>query len=332
MRSRQAAYLVQLEHMHIQKNKGASRRLSLPVAFIFSALIVSFASNQSASAETSTSTPPDPYTSAGVEVRVREYFKDIPVMIPIAKCESGFRQFDSNQQPLRGGTGSMIGVFQIGDEYHRLAAQELGLNIDTLSGNMAYARHLYERDGTDPWLSSFPCWNTGVAEAQTPPAPATPSPIVSAPIVGVLMLTENLSLGVISPEVQILQKILNANGYQLAASGPGSPGNETTKYGSLTRDAIRRFQCAQNITCTGDEGTTGYGFVGKRTRTALMNLGMGNGSGNGGGVPPVPPSPTPATDASMTKEAEIQSIQSQIDALMKQVTSLQEILKQKRGY
>lgn len=320
--------------MHIQKNKRASRRLSLPIAFIFSALMVSFASSQNAFAETSTSTVPDPYSSAGVEARVREYFKDIPVMIPIAKCESSFRQFDSSQQPLRGGTGSMIGVYQIGEEYHRTTAQELGLNIDTLSGNMAYARHLYEKDGTDPWLSSFACWNTGVAEAQTPPAPPTPSAIASAPVLGTLQLTENLSLGVISPEVQILQKILNANGYRLAASGPGSPGNETTKYGSLTRDAVRRFQCSQNITCTGDEGTTGYGFVGKRTRTALMSLGTGTSTGgNEMGATPLPPAQSaPAADASTTNVAEIQSIQSQIDALMKQVISLQEILKQKRGY
>ncbi len=312
--------------MHIPNTANVKSSAPRRTAFIFSSIIAFVFVSDTASAQTTT--PPDPFTSAGVEARVREYFKDIPVMIPIAKCESGFRQFDSNQQPLHGGTGTMIGVFQIGEEYHRTTAQSLGLNIDTLSGNMAYARYLYERDGTDPWLSSFQCWNMGTAESQPKATPPVTTPATAAPVLNAVLtsLTADMSLGVVNPEVQTLQKILNANGYQLATEGPGSPGNETTKYGALTRDAIRKFQCAQNIVCSGDEGTTGYGFVGKRTRAALLNLGTGTPP------PPAAPQSTPTPTVPTASAVEIQSIQNQIDYLLKQVTTLQELLKQKRGY
>jgi len=36
-------------------------------------------------------------------------------------------------------------------------------------------------------------------------------------------------------DVKKLQEFLNTNGFKLADSGPGSPGNETTFFGSLTR-------------------------------------------------------------------------------------------------
>ena len=40
-----------------------------------------------------------------VERQVRSYFKDIPVMVRIAKCESGFRHYDprhpNRQRPTR---------------------------------------------------------------------------------------------------------------------------------------------------------------------------------------------------------------------------------------
>ncbi|MBI4079699.1 hypothetical protein HY414_00515 [Candidatus Kaiserbacteria bacterium] len=101
----------------------------------------------------------------GVEAQVREYFADIPIMAEIAECESRFRQFDSSGAPLPGGLGgNMIGVFQINAPVHAEYALGLGMNIYTLEGNLAYAKYLYENDGTRPWRSSRACWSKAEEE------------------------------------------------------------------------------------------------------------------------------------------------------------------------
>lgn len=95
------------------------------------------------------------------EEKVREYFSDIPILVDVARCESRYRQFDVNGQPLRGVQNSAdVGVMQINEKYHLSAANALGINIYTLEGNMAYARHLYEKSGSAPWVHSSGCWGT----------------------------------------------------------------------------------------------------------------------------------------------------------------------------
>jgi hypothetical protein len=91
-------------------------------------------------------------TPAEVEAAVREVFADALDMVPIAKCESGFRQFTANGDVLRGGAGGgYIGVFQIGEDLHAAPAAAQGMDIYTLAGNLAYARVLYDQSGTRPW-------------------------------------------------------------------------------------------------------------------------------------------------------------------------------------
>ncbi|MBI2030242.1 hypothetical protein HYT05_01325 [Candidatus Kaiserbacteria bacterium] len=102
----------------------------------------------------------------GMEERVREYFSDIPVMIEIARCESQFLQYGKSGRPLHGGTGTMIGLFQISEILHRDAAENYDWDIDTPEGNMSYARHLYEQSGTAPWLASKHCWNAPASAAR----------------------------------------------------------------------------------------------------------------------------------------------------------------------
>jgi hypothetical protein len=58
----------------------------------------------------------------------------------------------------------------------------------------------------------------------------------------------DLDLGSVGTDVQQLQRFLNNNGYTIANSGAGSPGNESTYFGPATRSALIRFQQANNIT------------------------------------------------------------------------------------
>ena len=105
-------------------------------------------------------------TTPDISVRgvVSEYFADIPDLVDVARCESRFRQFDKNGRVLRGAVNkSDIGVMQINEYYHGEKAEELGHDIYTIEGNLAYARFLYDREGLIPWLSSSKCWNLPVA-------------------------------------------------------------------------------------------------------------------------------------------------------------------------
>jgi soluble lytic murein transglycosylase-like protein len=102
-----------------------------------------------------------PVTARTVEKKVRAYYVDMPVMIQIAKCESRFRQYDENGNALPNADGSgAVGVMQIMSSVHKGAATKLGHDIFTLDGNLAYARHLYQNEGTRPWNASKSCWGS----------------------------------------------------------------------------------------------------------------------------------------------------------------------------
>ncbi|MFZ2886488.1 MAG: hypothetical protein WA021_01575 [Minisyncoccia bacterium] len=80
------------------------------------------------------------------------------IMVQIARCESQYRQFvDGNV--LRGKVNKKdAGIFQINEGYHLAIAKKMEIDIHTIEGNLAYARHLYETKGTAPWKWSKPCW------------------------------------------------------------------------------------------------------------------------------------------------------------------------------
>jgi len=71
-------------------------------------------------------------------------------------------------------------------------------------------------------------------------------------------------------DVQRLQGYLNANGFLLAYSGPGSPGHETQRFGALTYAALIKFQEAHGTAILAPLGlTTGTGFFGSSTITFI---------------------------------------------------------------
>lgn len=97
-----------------------------------------------------------------VQETVDEYFKESPILSKVAFCESRYRQFDANGEVLRGVVNPKdVGVMQINEDYHLIDSQKLGLNIHTLEGNLAFAKHLYEKQGVAPWVHSSKCWSKG---------------------------------------------------------------------------------------------------------------------------------------------------------------------------
>lgn len=82
----------------------------------------------------------------------------------------------------------------------------------------------------------------------------------------------DLALGATGEDVKALQKYLNSAGYVLATSGPGSPGNETTYFGSVTFNALVRFQEAHAAEILTPAGLTkGTGFFGASTRSFMAS-------------------------------------------------------------
>ncbi len=276
----------------------------------FSLFIVPVTYAQEATTTTLVAPPQlNPLSSVDIEKKIKNDFADAPIMLSIARCESGFRQFNSDGSALAGGSGGMIGIFQI-SALHIQKAISLGFDITTVDGNIGYARYLYTNQSTDPWVSSIGCWNTNT-NSSTGTSQSGP-------------LSKNLSFGMIDPEIISLQQILNRSGFPVATDGgPGSPGLETNKFGSLTRAAVRNFQCAKNQICSGNEYTTGYGLVDAQTRLLLL--------GNSGAPLPTTetgaPQVTPEISETLTTDSpEIKSLKAQIVLLLAQVKELQKQL------
>jgi hypothetical protein len=94
-----------------------------------------------------------------MEQYLKTQFKDTPILVDIARCESSFRQYDSDGKVLRGKANrDDVGVMQINEKYNGESAKKLGYDIYTTDGNIAFAKHLYETQGADPWVYSSKCW------------------------------------------------------------------------------------------------------------------------------------------------------------------------------
>ena len=122
------------------------------------------------------------------------------------------------------------------------------------------------------------------------------------------LLTHNLWRGTEGDDVKTLQDKLILDGF-LAA------GNATGYYGSLTEEAVKAFQRANNIVSSGDAVSTGYGVMGPSTRAIFNQLyGTSAAGGSAGG----------------SHDLRTQLL-AQLQALLKQVAELQALLAQRTG-
>jgi hypothetical protein len=194
------------------------------------------------------------FTSDAIAKAVNVFFNHAPVMVDIARCESGLRQNDASGRVLRGGFGGhMIGLFQLNEQYHRSAARALGFDIDSLLGNIAYARELYRTEGTTPWNSSSGCWQ--------PTAPATSLPDATQ-AAGTARLSKTLRYGTRDPEVDVLRSALARAGFSNVSEGD--------YFGIDAYKLVSAFQCANHLACYSTlTDVTHVGVVDEATRKVL---------------------------------------------------------------
>ena len=88
--------------------------------------------------------------------------------------------------------------------------------------------------------------------------------------------TMNESKGKSGGQVMWIQEFLNGHGFTVAASGAGSPGNETSYFGAATKAAVVKFQnayAAQVLTPEGLTSGTGNWFAGTRAEANAICAG-----------------------------------------------------------
>jgi hypothetical protein len=86
-------------------------------------------------------------------------------------------------------------------------------------------------------------------------------------------ISRALSRNTDNADVKRLQQILNSDpDTRITSTGVGAPGNESTVFGKMTEDAVKKFQQKYGIAGPGDSG---YGSVGPKTRAKLNEVGGG---------------------------------------------------------
>jgi chitodextrinase len=194
------------------------------------------------------------------------------------------------------------------------------INSGVSSGTYTYAIAAYDSsenisNQSQPITLVFPPATSAAATQPTSSPVAaitTPAITVTPPSQPSLrssnIFTVSLYFGSRNEQIKILQSFLGEKGYF-------DPANATGFFGKLTEQAVKKFQCDNNIVCSGGPASTGWGVVGVKTRKTLNAL-----YGSASVAPAVTPSATPA---SQQLNAQLQLLQTQLLNLQLQLQSLQ---------
>lgn len=106
---------------------------------------------------------------------------------------------------------------------------------------------------------------SGIVDATTYTLIFGQSPAVAAAEPTRNGFSRDLELGMEGADVKALQAFLNEQGFRVAATGAGSPGNESTYFGVRTKAALAAFQSAHAI-------TPALGYFGPLTRARFAAL------------------------------------------------------------
>lgn len=103
--------------------------------------------------------------SSEIESYMKDKYSDTPILVEIARCESTLRQYGRDGKVIRGRANrNDVGVMQINEKYHGESAKDLGYDIYTTEGNIAFGKYLYDKYGVSPWSASSPCWSKSGVE------------------------------------------------------------------------------------------------------------------------------------------------------------------------
>jgi|GEM_PF-1967517 len=217
-------------------------------------------------------------TLAETEKMVTDFFAEDPIMISIAKCESGFRQFTTTGDILRA-SGRYVGIFQIDDIIHASFAKSLGFDIYTAKGNIDYAKYLYKKEGSNPWRNC--------AKKYIIPTVIDDKPISSDILLSLnsgqcpenLIVSQKMKISdrdgrmsmyakQTTTQVALLQKHIN----RILAERYHQPaGPEDGIFGPLTQQGVKRLQTALNDFLDMDKPLVIDGIVGPFTKQAINN-------------------------------------------------------------
>jgi peptidoglycan hydrolase-like protein with peptidoglycan-binding domain len=118
-------------------------------------------------------------------------------------------------------------------------------------------------------------YNTAL-NTRVPLTTCTTTPVTPITTTCTTLPTYALSLyrGITHPNVKTLQQYLNANGYTVSITGPGSTGNETSYYGPATANAVTRFNNTNRCSTTPTTSTLNlsYGMTHPDIRTLQQYL------------------------------------------------------------
>lgn len=128
----------------------------------------------------------------------------------------------------------------------------------------AAVKEWQRRNGIEPTGTVGPKTRAALGQCGSRVVPSTQSFSTTNTPTASCEITTTLSRGMKGTDVTRLQSFLVSQ--QLLSSD-----SATGFYGAMTEAAVKQFQCKDMNLCSGTPQTTGYGMVGKMTRTAILS-------------------------------------------------------------